>query len=764
MGEYEMKYTVNELLEKMTLDEKIALLSGKNNWETLDLPQYDIPALFLADGPCGLRKQEGKGDHLGIEDSVPATATVSGGLLAATWNPQCAKENGRILGEEAAAENVDVLLAPAMNIVRSPLCGRNFEYFSEDPYLTGQIGAAYVEGVQEAGVGACPKHFAGNNQETEREYIDAVIDERTLREIYLPAFEEVVKRSRPQAVMAALNQVNGKYGAEQKHLLTDILREEWGFEGFTVSDWYGIVHQDQAVEAGLDLEMPYSCGVGASRIRKAYEEDRLTQEAIDSCCRRLLEAVVSCQKRKKSVRKKEKTEMYTEHHAQSRKIAEEGIVLLKNDDGILPLSEDEKVAFIGLYAKKPQITLDGSVRVIATRPEIPFEFIKEYGKDKVCWCQGYTESPKEDDSDLIQEAVLAAKSYEKVVFFMGEIPGTEKEGHDRKSLDLPKKQEQLLNQILAVNKNVIVVLTTPSAVVMPWNDRVKGIFECFLAGQGFGSAIANLLYGKKTPSGKLPVSFTRNLSDTSAYLYFPGDKKKVVYGEGVFIGYRYYDLKHTNLLYPFGHGLSYTTFRYKNCGIEPKIMEKDMDECTISMELENTGNFPGAEVVQLYVGMFDTDVKRPEKELKRFQKVYLEVGETKKISFTLSRCDFAYYDVDHQQWYTPEGEYQILIGASSKDIRLTEKVQVVSREKHRKRLSGWSTMGELKETSLGSHYYNEIMQLLMRYMPEDSLLFDKQNLKVEEKVDKMPLRFVNLLTNGILNNDKLLAWIDEVNA
>lgn len=760
-----MEMEMEKILESMSVEDKISLLGGKNNWETRNLPAYRIPSLFLADGPCGLRKQTGTGDHLGIEDSIPATATVSGGCLAATWNPDCAYENGKILGEEAAQEQVDVLLAPAINIVRSPLCGRNFEYLSEDPWLTGKMAAGYVQGVQSAGVGACLKHFAVNNQETEREFINAVIDERTLREIYLPAFEETVTKAHPQAVMSALNQINGVYGAEHKELLTDVLREEWGFDGFTVSDWYGIVHPEKAVAAGLDLDMPYRGGGQIACIRKALEEGRLTEEVVDACCLRLLKAIKCCKERAKDrpVKTEDKDSVLRRHHEQAVRIAEEGIVLLRNEDHVLPLSITDRIGVIGAYAREPRITLEGSARVVDTRKEIPLECMERISGNRIGWAQGYGETPGRSKEELTKEAVELARACEKVVFFMGQPAGVEMEGHDRKNLHLPKEQENLLREILSVNTNVIVVLSNASAVTMPWRDQVKGIFECFMAGQGMGLAIARLLYGQANPSGKLPVSFTRRLEDTSSYFYFPGDKTRVAYGEGVFVGYRYYDVKQTDILYPFGHGLSYTTFSYRDMRLEKTVFDRGEEEFHVSMLLKNTGCYAGAEVVQLYVGMFDTVVKRPQKELKGFRKVFLDPGEETRIEFTLQKKDFAYYDMRYREWCVPEGEYAVLIGASSRDIRLKEFVKVVPDRKHRKPLSGWSKVGELRETPAGEKYFKNIRQVLLDQMPEKTIFWEKKDLYDQERMDQMPLRLVNLLSGGRINNDQLLQWIEEVN-
>lgn len=756
-----------EKLGQLTLEEKIRLLSGKDMWQTVDYPEKGIPAITLADGPCGLRKQEGEGDHLGIHDSIPATAIVSGGCLAATWNPECARKNGQILGEEAANAGVDVLLAPALNLVRSPLCGRNFEYLSEDPYLTGAIASGFAEGIQSAGVGCCLKHFAGNNQETEREYINALIDERTLRELYLPGFEAVVKKTNPMSVMTALNQINGEYGAENKHLLTDILREEWGFEGFTVSDWFGIVHPAKAVEAGMDLDMPYSGGIGAEKIRKAVENGALSEEAVDRCCLHLLRAVEQSQRMKAMRTLKSREELHREHHEMARQIAREGIILLRNEDCVLPIKADEKLAVIGSYAKEPRYTLEGSARVIKTRLDIPYDFIKQQAMAARCsisYAQGYSENNK-TCLELEEEAVRIAKECGKVLLFMGQPSDVEMEGHDRKSISLPKNQEDLLEKVCAVNNNVIVILSNASAVAMPWKDKVKGIVECFMAGQGMGCALAEILFGIVNPSGKLPVSFTKRLEDTSAYFHFPGDKKEVVYAEGVFVGYRYYDKKQTDLLFPFGHGLSYTQFSYSDLKLQKEVFEEEDEEISISLKVKNVGDRAGAETVQLYVGMFDFIEKRPDKELKRFCKVFLGAGEEKTVNFTLNRRDFAFYYANKECWYVPDGTYIVKVGASCQDIRLEREITVYGKEKHLKPVSGWSTVGRLRETEAGERVFKKILEKLQPYFPgkgkENSSIFGE--MLSEDKIDKMPLRYINLVTNGVIDNDMLLTWIDEAN-
>jgi beta-glucosidase len=746
----------------MTLDEKLKFLSGKNNWETVDFPEYGVPSIFLADGPCGLRKQEGKGDHLGILESIPSTATISGGCLAATWNPECAKLNGKILGEEAAEADVDVLLAPAMNLVRSPLCGRNFEYFSEDPYLTGKIAAAYVNGVQESGTGACLKHFACNNQETEREFIDTRLDERTLRELYLPAFEKAVKEAHPQSVMTALNQINGAYGAENVYLLKEILRDEWGFDGFIVSDWFGIVHPDRAVAAGMDLDMPCSNGVGAKKIKRALEEGTLSIEEVDQCCDHLLHAIETCLERRKLRGSKTREILHQEHHLQTTRIAEEGIVLLKNKNQILPFGTEDDIAVIGLYAKQPRFTLVGSANVNATKWDIPLDCLKQYGGSHISYAQGYIEDG-ESDVLMEQEAISLAKSCQKVLYFIGQPEGVEAEGHDRKTIDLPRNQEQLLRKICQVNQNVVVVVNNASAVAMPWKEEVAGIFECFLAGQGMGAALANLIYGAVNPSGKLPVSFTERLEDTSAYFDFPGNKKEVCYREGVFVGYRYYDIRNTKLLFPFGYGVSYTTFAYSDLKLERNTFAQDEENICLSMKLKNTGERDGAEVVQLYVGAFHDVVKRPEKELRAFRKVFLKAGEETVITFTLSKRDFAFYYDAYQEWYVPEGTYQILIGSSSKDIHLKEDLYVVPKKKHLTPLSGWSSIEKLCQTEEGVAAYTELKEMLKSSVDEDSIFMPISLIEDDEKMKQIRLRILNLVTNGIFDNDALLEMIDKIN-
>lgn len=752
-----------EILQQMTIEEKIHLLSGKNFFDTRDYPQYGINSMVMADGPCGLRRQEGKNDHLGINPSIPATATVSGGCLAATWNRDCAYKNGKILGEEAAREGVDVLLAPAMNIVRSPLCGRNFEYFSEDPCLTGEIAAAYTNGVQSTGTGACLKHYAANNQETEREFIDTIVDERTLREIYLSGFEIAVKKARPQAVMSALNQINGTYGAEHKKLLTDILRNEWGFDGITISDWFGVVHASEAVKAGLDLEMPYSEEVGAERIRNALKTGHLTEEEIDNCCSHIIEAAYNCKERKKKGYDKEKEsrgKMFERHHMESVEIAQEGIVLLRNENKILPLKQEDKVCVIGYYAEHPRFTLDGSAKVICTTYDVPIVEMRKYNKD-IKFAQGYCET--EGNRELRAKAVELAKESDKVVFFMGQPDGVEREGHDRKNLNLPAYQEELLNELIQVNSNIIVVLSNASAVAMPWKDKVKGIFECFFAGQGMGKAIANLLYGKTNPSGKLPVSFTNRLEDTSAWISFPGNKKKVVYGEGVFVGYRYYDVKHTDLLYPFGFGLSYTSFLYSDMKLSSECFREDEEQLEVSLKLKNIGETDGAEVVQLYVGIPQTNVKRPIKELRGFKKIFLKQGEEKTVSFVLTKRDFAYYDENHSEWQVDEGRYQIMAASSAEDIRQMCEIYVESRQKKKKLLSGWSEVRALREIPEGEAIFQKWREKLKNSIEGENGFLKREYLDDEEFMNNMRLRRFCVYSHQTIDNDELLQGIEEVN-
>ncbi len=754
-----MRERVKELVSQMTLDEKIRFLSGKNFWVTVPFERLGISSMEVADGPYGLRKQEGISDHMGWNKSRPSVAYVSGPGMASSWDRELIKEAGTYLGTEAKANGVDVLLGPAINIVRTPLCGRNFEYYSEDPCLTGKMAAAYIDGVQEQGVGTCIKHFAANNQEADREYIDARIDERTLREIYLAAFEEPIKKAKPWSVMTALNKVNGSYCSENAWLIDTVLRKEWGYEGFVMSDWSGVNNRARAVKAGLDLEMPNSNGIGDERVREGLEQGYLTEEDIDACCERLLTAVL------KSQENRDPDAVWDEpkHHDFVRKLAEQCIILLKNEDAILPLSSDKKIAVFGEFAKEPRFQMDGSALVNPTRFDIPLTEIEKHCNGEVLYAQGCHKEEEEHQKEL-NKAREAAGQADIAVVMIGLPKGIEAEGCDRKNIDIPERYNELVEAVTEVQPNTVVVLQNGSPVKMPWLSKVKGVVECFLGGQAMGSALANILFGKVNPSGKLPVSFPKSLAHTPAYFNYPGQGGKVHYDEKVFVGYRYYDTKEIEPLFPFGHGLSYTTFTYSDMRLSSNHMT-DKENLTVSLKVTNTGTCDGAEIVQIYVKNPKGSVLRPSKELREFAKVYLKAGESRELKFTLEPRAFSYYDTELGCFYAPEGTYEILAAASSADIRLREELVFTPSYRKRKEITGWSTIGDLKQTEAGRKMFEDIKEFLRASGKEQVLslpLFDESE-ENQARVEGLPLRMVTLLSENVLNNDVMDRFIVECN-
>lgn len=747
---------IKQVLSRMTIEEKAALLSGKDFWRTKDYKEYDIPSLEVADGPCGLRKQLEECDHLGIHQSAPATAQLSGPTLASSWSKELIYQIGEALGIECKTYGVDMLLGPAVNIQRSPLCGRHFEYYSEDPYLTGKVATAYINGVQSKGVGSCVKHFAANNQETEREYIDTLIDERALREIYLAAFEEPVKAAKPMSVMTALNKINGEYCSENQHLLVDILRNEWGYEGFVVSDWWGVNDRARAALAGLDLEMPCSEGIGQKKIVEAVKNGKLDEKYVDACCERIITAA-----RKAEQNRQKQYELNLEtHHKLARYAASQSIVLLKNEDSILPLDRNKKVALIGEFMVKPRFKLEGSALVNQTKEDIPLEEIKKISQLDVIYAQGYS-SEETDQELLIKEAQKAAQLAEVAVIFAGLPFGMESEGHDRKHIHLPQSHLDLINAVTAVQSNVVVVLANGGPIDMPWLPRVKGVFECFLAGQGMGGALAALLYGIENPSGKLPVTFPKKLCHTPSYFNFPGNKVEVEYKEGIFVGYRYYDKKEIDPLFPFGYGLSYTTFEYSDIRLDKKEMSDD-ELLTVTVKVKNTGKVEGKEVVQLYVGQFDSSVMKPVKELKGFEKIHLVPGELKEVTFTLDRRSFAFYHVELKDWYVDRGEYSIMIGSSSRDIRLEDMVTIKPRVELPRKITGWSKAERFKETEAGEACLEEIRKSMENYVDEKLTdIFHQKDFR--EQLENLRIRMITLYTQTVINNDIMEEYLRKCN-
>lgn len=663
------KEKIKELVSKMTLEEKAGLCSGKDFWNTKDVKRLGIPSIMLSDGPHGLRKQEKEGDHLGVGESVEAVCFPAGCLTGASFDEELLYELGETLGNECQAENIGVLLGPAMNIKRSPLCGRNFEYYSEDPCVSSKLAASYIKGVQSKHIGTSPKHFLGNNQEHRRMTSSSNIDERTLREIYLASFETAVKEAKPWTIMASYNAVNHVYASEHRENLTDVLRNEWEFDGFVVSDWGAVNHRVEGLFAGLDLEMPGSKGVNDKKIMEAVKSKQLNESVLDNACERILDVVFRYweNRNEKAVYSKEKD------HKIAKRIAEESVVLLKNE-GILPLTKDKKIAVIGEYAKSPRYQGGGSSHINAYSV---VSFMDKISDESVFYAKGYCDADETTDETLIQEAVEISADADVAVLFVGLPERYESEGFDRLNMKLPANQTALIDAVCGVQKNVVVVLHNGSPVEMPWEKKVKGILECYLAGEAVGEVQYDILFGNTNPSGKLAETFPIRLEDNPTYLTYGLDKDDVDYKEGIFVGYRYYDGKNMNVLYPFGHGLSYTEFSYSDLEISKNKM-KDTESVDVSFLVKNEGTVFGKEVVQLYVSSNDRNMIRPQKELKRFKKISLNPGEQKRITFTLKKRDFAYWNVDIHDWHVLTGEYFVCIGASSRDIRLESSINVES--------------------------------------------------------------------------------------
>ncbi len=647
-----------EILQKLSLEQKCALLSGKNTWQTQDYPRQGVPAIWLSDGPNGLRKQAGAADHLGLNPSEPATCFPTAATMANSWDPALGEEVGRALGEETAAYRVNVLLGPGLNVKRSPLCGRSFEYFSEDPYLSGKMAAAYVRGIQENGIAACPKHFAVNSQELRRMASNSVLDERTLRELYLTAFEIVVKEANPKTIMSSYNKVNGVYANENHHLLVDILRNEWGFDGAVVTDWGGANDHVEGVKNGSTLEMPSPGLGGARKLLKAVAEGSLTEQEIDLRVDELLELVLSTTA---AIEKAPRKFDEDAHHQLAKRAAAESIVLLKNEGGILPLKHGRKVALIGDFARTPRYQGAGSSMVNPTRVDSLKDAMKTAELELVGCCAGYERSGKLNKAYL-DEAVSQAKLADVVILCIGLDESSESEGLDRTHIGIPAVQKQLLDAVTAANPNVVAVVSAGSVIETDWVEKCKAVVHGYLGGQAGAGAMLEVLTGWQNPCGKLAETIPLRYEDTPAARYFPGRKQNAEYREGLYVGYRYYETANKAVRYPFGYGLSYTTFAYSD-------LQVSADKVTFT--ITNTGSCAGAEVAQLYVAKPDAAVFRPARELKGFAKVFLKAGESKAVTIPLDDKTFRYWNVATDRWEVEGGNYQLLVGANVQDIRLT---------------------------------------------------------------------------------------------
>jgi len=647
-----------EIIDKMTIEEKAAFLSGKGEWQTRDIERLSIPSIFCSDGPHGIRKQAGAGDHLGLNESLPATCFPTAATVANSWDTELGEAMGEALGEEAMALGVNVLLGPGLNIKRSPLCGRNFEYFSEDPYLAGKMAASYVRGIQSKGVYACPKHFAVNSQELRRMAMNAVVDERTLREIYLTGFEIAIKEGKAKTIMSAYNEVNGTYANENEHLLKEILRDEWGFNGIVITDWGASNDHALGVKAGSNLEMPNPGLASARELIEAVKSGKISEEDVNERVDELMDAVITLY-----VKAQNRPESFDidAHHEIAKRASAESTVLLKNEDKILPLKKGAKVAIIGDFAFDPRYQGAGSSLVKPTKLETVSEIVGNYDVQVVGMSRGYNRNGQED-AVMRKEALDLAAKADVVLYFFGLNEDSESEGMDRTHMRIPQNQITLLQELGGANPNLVGVISAGSAIEMPWHHYFKALLHCYLNGQAGAGAALDILTGKVNPSGKLNETIPRRLEDTSCFRYYPSQERNSEYRESIYVGYRYYEKANIPVLYPFGFGLSYTSFNYSDL----KITEDG-----ISVTVKNDGSYDGAEVVQMYVGLPNARVFRAEKELKGFKKVFLKAGESKTVEIPFDDKTFRYFNIDTNKWEVEEGDYEIKVGAGSADIRLT---------------------------------------------------------------------------------------------
>lgn len=685
------KEKIQNLISQMTLEEKAGMCSGADFWKLKCVERLGIPQIMVTDGPHGIRKQAESADHLGINESEKAICFPAGCATASSFDRDLIRRQGELLGQECQAMNVSTLLGPALNIKRSPLCGRNFEYYSEDPYVSTEIAAALIEGIQSKNVGTSAKHFVANNQEKRRMTNSSDADERTLREIYLASFEGAVKKAKPWTVMSSYNRINGKFVGDSKEYLTDILRKEWGFDGYVVSDWGAVNDRISSLAAGLDLEMPPGDYENDRLIVKAVQEGKLDESVVDQACERILNIIF----RYTENRDEKAVFDYEKDHKAAAEIEAECMVLLKNENEILPLTSDKKIAFIGKYAKTPRYQGGGSSHINSWKVESALDAAKEIPElANVTFAEGYQDEKDEVVETLQSEAVKIAEEADVAVLFLGLPDNFESEGYDRKHMNLPNCQNELVEKVLEVQKHVVVVLHNGSAVLMPWKDQVEGILEAYLGGEAVGKAVAEVLAGIKNPCGRLAETFPLRLEDTPCYLIYGKGFDNAVYQEGVFVGYRYYTSRKMETAFPFGYGLSYTTFAYSDLQLDKKEMS-DKEHVEVSVKVKNTGKRAGKTVVQLYVGAPETEVVRPVRELRGFEKIFLEAGEEKTVTFILGERAFAYWNTLIHDWYAEEGTYKVMIGKNADQMCVGEEITVHPTKELPKTYSLNTCLGEL---------------------------------------------------------------------
>ena len=752
---------INEIIEKMTLEEKASLCSGGDFWHLKGIERLGISAIMVADGPHGLRKQEEEADHLGLHASIRAVCFPAAAGMAASFDRRLYYRVGETLGEECQAEHVAVLLGPAVNIKRSPLCGRNFEYMSEDPYLSGELAAAYIEGVQSRHIGTSIKHYAGNNQEKRRSNVSSDIRERALREIYLPAFETAVKKAQPWTVMCSYNRVNGEYVSQSRKLLTDILRKQWGFQGFVMTDWGACDDRIAGLLAGQDLEMPSSDGVNDRKIVEAVKNGEIEEAALDETVRRILEKILEYTGNidSNAVFDREK------HHELAAKAACEAIVLLKNEGQLLPLKKNKKYVFIGEFAKKPRYQGGGSSHIHAYRVENAYEEAQKYAE--ISYVEGFAKNQEKTEEQKLREAVEAAAKSDAAVIFAGLSEITESEAYDREHMRLPECQNRLIEEVRKVQPDTVVVLQNGAPVEMPWAASVPAIVEAYLGGEAAGRAQTEILFGEKNPCAKLAETFPVRVQDNPSWLDFGGDKDIVSYGEGIFVGYRYYDKKEMEVLFPFGHGLSYTSFTYSDLHLShEKIGGREKLEAEFTVT--NTGSRAGKEIAQIYVGKKQTKLSRAPKELKGFLKMELQPGEQKRCKVELDERSFAYYSEELESWRVEPGEYSILIGASSRDIRLCGSVIRTDEPWKGRRCDRNTTLGELRESEEVWQAYKDAMEEETGILPfggrDASAIQEEGKRKMAEAIWKdTPLRGLRSHMQGKLTEEALQKIVDRIN-
>lgn len=776
-----------EIISKMTLEQKASMMSGQDTWRTKDYKEYGIPAMFLSDGPHGLRKQAGAGDHLGLNASLPATCFPTAATMANSWDENLGEQLGECLGEEAAALGVNMVLGPGLNMKRSPLCGRNFEYFAEDPYLAGKMAAAYIRGIQSKGVAACPKHFAANSQEERRMAMDSVVDERTFRELYTTGFEIAVKEGKAKGIMTAYNQINGTYANESEHLLGDILYDEWKYDGMVVSDWGGSNDHVEGVRQGSHLEMPSTGKMGTKQLIRAVEEGRLDEAILDQRVDELLRVVFDTHTA--TAEHEGKGFDVKKHHDFARKAAAQSIVLLKNEHHILPLSSEKTIAVIGDFAKTPRYQGAGSSLVNPTKEaENMLDLMASYPVSYLDYARGYVRNKKADEK-LMMEAVELAKKADVVLLCVGLDEISESEGLDRTHMRMPQAQVALIERVAAVNKNVVVVMSAGSSVEMPWADQVAAIVHGYLGGQAGASAMLDVLTGAVCPSGKLNETYAYALEDVASTSYYPAIERSSEYREALYMGYRYFDTVEKKVRFPFGYGLSYTTFTYRDLSV---------DANGVTFTITNIGDCDGAEIAQMYVGHDRSALFGPKKELKGFVKVFLKKGESKRVTIAFDDKTFRYFNVKTNTWEVEGGEYQIYVGANATDIRLQGQVQkessgaelpydmqklpsyasgnvkAVSDEEYRY-LYGrelppakWDTSGKLdKNDAICQMYYAKsylarFICFILRSIKKASEKKGKPNLNILF-IYNMPFRGLSKMTGGAMNEGMIDGLVEIVN-